>query len=69
VGVTPTKQPTRERQDIVASVQAWRRETLERAGFPRELAEKVATSEADLHLAVGLVEQGCTPQLAAEILL
>jgi hypothetical protein len=64
--VTPTKQRTRP--DVHEEVLAWRREQLERAGYPTELAEKVAASDADLHVAERLIEQGCTPELAAAIL-
>jgi hypothetical protein len=39
------------------------------AGYPITLAERVAASEADLHRAVELVQSGCTPETAAEILL
>jgi hypothetical protein len=39
------------------------------AGYPLPLAEKLAGSEADLHRAVELVGQGCTPETAAEILI
>jgi hypothetical protein len=52
-------------------VQAWRFEELERAGYPRELAEELAERvDIDLHHAVSLVrEQGCPPDIAARILL
>ena len=52
-------------------VQAWRREELERAGYPRELASEIAGRfDVDLHTAVALVrEQGCAPDIAAQILL
>lgn len=52
-------------------VQAWRREELERAGYPRELAGEIAGRfDIDLHTAVALVrEQGCAPDIAARILL
>jgi hypothetical protein len=39
------------------------------AGYPQELAKKIATSEADLHHAVELVRAGCSHETAAEILL
>jgi hypothetical protein len=48
----------------------WRLHVLLEADYPRELAEKLAAEKSvDLHEAVKLVEQGCTPALAAEILL
>lgn len=52
-------------------VQAWRQEELERAGYPRELAGELAGRfDVDLHYAVALVrEQGCAPEIAAQILL
>jgi hypothetical protein len=53
-------------RDRVAS---WRLHVLMEAGYPLPLAERVAQSEADLHLAVELVSQGCAPKTAAEILL
>ena len=40
------------------------------AGYPLPLAERLASSHADLHLAVDLVgRRGCAPEIAAEILL
>jgi hypothetical protein len=50
-------------------VQSWRLHVLVEAGYPLELAERLAHSEADLHRAVELVRSGCTHQTAAEILL
>jgi hypothetical protein len=68
--MTPTKQPAgRVVSDVAASVAQWRLETLERAGYDHELADRIAHSDADLHRAVALLERGCSPQLAAEILL
>ena len=55
--------------DERAKVEGWRLHVLIEAGFPLELAEKLATSEVDLHTAVELVEQGCGPDIAARILL
>lgn len=56
-------------QDERAKVQGWRLHVLIEAGYPIAVAEQVAESEADLHDAVELVEQGCTPDVAAQILL
>jgi hypothetical protein len=56
-------------QDERAKVHGWRLHVLIEAGYPVELAELLAESDADLHGAVGLVEQGCTPEIAAQILL
>ena len=52
-----------------AKVESWRLHILVEAGFPLHLAERIASSEADLHRAVDLVRRGCTPETAAEILL
>jgi len=49
-------------------VESWRLHVLIEAGFPLPLAERIAGSEADLHRAVELVEQGCSFETAAEIL-
>ncbi len=59
-----------ERRDERAKVEGWRLHVLIEAGYPLPLAERIAQSGADLHDAVTLVaERGCTPELAAEILL
>jgi hypothetical protein len=50
-------------------VASWRLHVLMEAGYPLPLAERLAQSEADLHRAVELVNQGCAPKTAAEILL
>jgi hypothetical protein len=53
-----------------AKVESWRLHVLIEAGYPLQLAEKLAHSEADLHKAVELVTAaGCRHELAAEILL
>ena len=52
-----------------AKVESWRLHTLLVAGYPVPLAERLAGSEVDLHIAVELVRQGCDPATAAEILL
>ena len=52
-----------------AKVESWRLHVLIEAGYPLPLAERLAASEADLHTCVELLEQGCTPAVAAEILL
>jgi hypothetical protein len=52
-----------------AKVESWRLHVLIEAGYPLPLAEKLAGSEADLHVAVDLVQAGCTPETATEILL
>ena len=60
---------TIERQSERAKVEGWRLHVLIEAGYPLPLAERVAASEADLHRACELLQQGCSPQTAAEILL
>jgi hypothetical protein len=51
-------------------VERWRAEELERAGFPVDTAIILAgRTDIDLHAAVRLVQRGCAPDLAAEILL
>jgi hypothetical protein len=52
-----------------SKVEGWRLHVLMEAGYPISLAERIAASEADLHRAVELVQSGCTPETAAEILL
>ena len=51
-------------------VVAWRREQLRRAGCRRFEAEVLARErQVDLHEAVELLERGCPPRIALEILL
>jgi hypothetical protein len=51
-------------------VEAWRAEQLELAGYRPEDAAKLAHRfDVDLHVAVGLVAQGCPADLALKILL
>lgn len=52
-----------------AKVESWRLHVLMEAGYPLPLAERIAASECDLHRAVAMLEQGCEPATAAEILL
>jgi len=52
-----------------SKVESWRLHVLIEAGYPLGLAERLAASEADLHLAVELVSNGCGHITAAEILL
>ena len=52
-----------------SKVESWRLHVLIEAGYPLSIAERVAASEADLHLAVELVGNGCGHATAAEILL
>jgi hypothetical protein len=57
--------PSNER----SKVESWRLHVLIEAGYPLPLAERLAGSEADLHLAVAIVQNGCEHRTAAEILL
>jgi hypothetical protein len=51
------------------STLAWRSCRLVDAGFPRELALRLAwDTRYDLHALIELVERGCPPSLAARIL-
>lgn len=52
-----------------SKVESWRLHVLMEAGYPLPLAERLAGSEVDLHHAVELLEAGCSPETAAEILL
>jgi hypothetical protein len=52
-----------------SKVESWRLHVLIEAGYPLTLAERLAASEADLHLCVELVGNGCEHETAAEILL
>jgi hypothetical protein len=57
-------------QDERHKVESWRLHVLIDAGYPLPLAERLAQSGADLHVAVDLVgRQGCAPEIAADILL
>jgi hypothetical protein len=51
-------------------IELWRSEELERAGYSHRAAGRLAARhDIDLHLAVQLLERGCTPDLALKILL
>jgi hypothetical protein len=48
----------------------WRAERLESAGYELEAALEIAARpDVDLHRAIALLEQGCSPEVAARILL
>jgi len=50
-------------------IETWRREELERAGYPREIAADLAGREdVDLRFAVSLLQRGCPPEVALQIL-
>ena len=51
-------------------IERWRAEELERAGYePKAAAQLAMTRDVDLHLAVALLERGCSAELALRILL
>jgi hypothetical protein len=63
----PEVEPERDER---AKVESWRLHVLIEAGYPLPLAERLAQSSSDLHEAVNLVaERGCSPEVAAQILL
>jgi hypothetical protein len=50
-------------------VEQWRAQELVRAGYPEQVAGELAMRpDIDLHRAVELLEKGCAPELAADIL-
>ena len=54
----------------IEQVERWRREALERGGYPPDAAARIAARhDVDLHEAVGLLERGCPPETALQILL
>jgi hypothetical protein len=51
-------------------VERWRADELMRAGFdPSSAGELAARLDVDLHAATELVDRGCSPELALQILL
>ena len=51
-------------------IETWRMETLERAGYDRRAAAILAArKDVDLHQAMSLLQNGCSPELALDILL
>ena len=61
---------TVDRETEAERVVNWRREELERAGYERTAARKLAErTYVDLHRAVALVRTGCPADTAVEILL
>jgi hypothetical protein len=54
----------------LTQVERWRIDELERAGYdPRAAMTIAARHDVDLHRAVDLLRQGCSPDLALKILL
>lgn len=50
-------------------VEWWRVEELERAGYPAEaIFELAPRADVDLHTAITLIQRGCSPTLALQIL-
>jgi len=48
----------------------WRAERLESAGYELDAALEIAARpDVDLHQAIALLEQGCSPEVAARILI
>jgi len=64
--MTQIAEPTHDER---SKVEGWRLHVLIEAGYPLPLAERLAASEADLHVAVEILDQGCAHETAAEILL
>jgi ABC-type phosphate/phosphonate transport system substrate-binding protein len=59
-----------EIRDETVLVEAWRAEQLEMAGYGAAAAAELALRhDVDLHLATGLLGDGCSPELALKILL
>ncbi len=64
----PTADLTRPSEQEL--VERWRAEELERAGFsPADAAAIASRMDVDLHRAVELITNGCSPELAKQILL
>jgi hypothetical protein len=55
--------------DERSKVESWRLHILIETGYPLSIAERLAVSDADLHLACEMLGRGCQPETAAEILL
>jgi len=51
-------------------IESWRMEVLEGAGYEKRAAALLACrKDVDLHQAISLLKNGCSPELALEILL
>jgi hypothetical protein len=58
------------RQGEELSILAWRIAVLDRAGYDEgDAVLLAAVKDVDLHLAVDLLDQGCSPETALRILL
>ena len=61
---------TSTRVDEMLEVEQWRFVVLQKAGYPKPLAKVLAAClDVDLHDAVELLDRGCSPKTAGEILL
>ena len=67
--MSETTQIAEPELDERAKVESWRLHVLIEAGYPLPLAERLAASEADLHVAVDMLGRGCAHETAAAILL
>jgi hypothetical protein len=64
--IAPSRGPRERERETVTS---WRIERLAAAGYPADAALVLALDrEIDLHVAVSLLEHGCPPDTALEIL-
>ena len=64
-----TAAEVRERTEI-ERIERWRKDALERAGYPSEAAAALAARhDVDLHRAIELVQRGCPVETALRILL
>lgn len=50
-------------------VERWRLHVLSEAGYPYAVAQRIAMSAADIHVACEILKAGCSPEIAADILL
>ena len=58
------------RESELERIERWRAERLERAGYDADAAAQLAARpDVDLHQAIGLIEKGCSPEVALQILL
>lgn len=63
---TETTRPETE----VERIERWRRQELERAGYPSDAAAEIAGRlDVDLHQAIQLLQRGCPADIATRILL
>jgi hypothetical protein len=67
--MTAAEAGTREGTEI-ERIERWRAEALERAGYSGQAAHELAARlDIDLHVATGLIQRGCSEELALQILL